>query len=117
MIGLLEAMLEWERKPMVFQSTHTSGGHKITQSAVNWRKVGTNTVPGRISKIYDSWKKQKDPISKFVSWDNISKDTGLSVEDIAAEVKAVFNRDYTLVGRTVNRMGDGTYFKFKGNPL
>lgn len=118
LLGLLmeSSEPEWKKKPVVYQSTHTGrGGKKFTQSAVNWRKVSTGpSIPGRIERIYDAWNKLKDDITKFVSWDNTAMETGLSVEDIASEVKAVFARDPSMVGFSVNRMGDGTYFKFKG---
>ena len=106
-------MLEWEKKPAVYQSTFTSGRGKITNTAVNWRKIDPSIEPGRLEKIYQAWVKDHD-WSGFTSWDRMAKATGLTVPQIASEIKAYQQKNPNGVGFTVDRMGAGTYFKFKG---
>ena len=108
---------DWQKRPAVFPSTHTSGGKRVTQSAVNWRKITPSHIPNRLRDIYRAWDKLKQQVTGFVSWDNVAKETGLSVEDIASELKALdTEHPGKYVGRTVNRTNDGTYFKFKTRP-
>lgn len=123
MRDLLGVLLEgpepdWTKKPAVFPSTQHTGRGNHTQSAVNWPKIVQSMVPGRLEKIYKAWSEaDKSEITKFVSWDSISKQMGMSVEEIAAEVKHLQKEHPDQVGLTVDRMGNLTYFKFKGKPL
>lgn len=110
---LLCEMLEWEKLSPVYQSTQHVGGKHFTQSATNWRKITPSTEPGRLEKIYKAWEGDHD-WSGFTSWDRMAKATGLSVEQIASEVKAYQKKNPEGVGFSVDRMGAGTYFKFKG---
>ena len=106
---------EWQRRPVVFQSTQRARGRSFTQSAVNWRKVKASTKPGRLNAIRTAWDELKSPLG-YVSWDNIAKKARLSVEEIAAELKHLHeSTPGESLSFTVDRMGNGTYFKFKGN--
>ena len=106
---------EWQRRPVVFQSTQRARGRSFTQSAVNWRKVLPSTVPGRLDATRTAWESLKSVLG-YVSWDNVAKKTHLPVEEIAAELKYLHeSAPGKYLAFTVDRMGNGTYFKFKGD--
>lgn len=123
MRDLLGVLLEgpepdWTKKPAVFPSTQHTGRGNHTQSAVNWPKIVQSMVSGRLEKIYKAWSEaDKSEITKYVSWDCVSKQTGIPVEEIAAEVKYLQKEHPDQVGLTVDRMGNLTYFKFRGRPV
>lgn len=104
---------DWLKQPQVFQSTHSSGNGPVTQSAVNWRKITAVSEPGRLEKIKDAWSSVADKTSGFASWDSISRAANLSVLDVAQELKAQHESDPNRLAFTVNRVGAGTYVKFK----
>jgi hypothetical protein len=104
---------EWLDRPTVFKSSMTTGGKKLSQSAVNWRKVEPGTEPGRLEKIKSAWAQERDKLTGFASWDRVSKASGVPVEEIASEIKHLQINNPKALGFTVDRAGNNTYFKFK----
>jgi hypothetical protein len=105
---------EWKKKPAIYTSTYSSEGKTKTLTAINYRKIVSELNKLHEDKIRTAWKKLKDDVTGYVSWDRISKETKLSVEDIAKTVKFIFESDPNrkVVSFTVNRAGDMTYFRF-----
>ena len=102
-------------RPSIYQSTQTTGRGKITQTAVNWRQIIPAETLNGSKLILDAWQKTKDKNTRFVSWDNLAKETGLEVGTIASHLKWIFQQHPDAIGFSVDRMGAGTYVKIK-NP-
>ena len=108
----------WLDRPAVYQSSSRSKGRTLTQTAVNWRKIESETKPGRLKNIYDAWRKERDDVTGMASWDRVSKRVNLSVEDVAREIKHYhLQKEAEHIAQSVDRAGGSTYFKFKKPPI
>jgi len=96
----------------VFVSRQPIGGKIIEATAINLSSINPEIIPGRFEKIQESWKNLKDEIG-YVSYDKISKDTNLPVQEIGAELKAQKQNNPYLINFSSDRMGANVGIKIK----
>jgi len=99
----------------VFDSKFSMGGKIVTVKAIGWKKIIPNSKPGRLTQIYDAWIRLRPDVIPYVSYQKIAKETGLTIEDVAAELKALWEKDKTAYVPTVDRLGNNYAFKFRAD--
>jgi SPP1 gp7 family putative phage head morphogenesis protein len=109
----IAAKMRQKPRPAIYQSTQSVGGGKHTQSAVHLPAVKAQDHPEHSESILTAYHKLKDTGTGFVSWDRMARETGLSVQVIAEQIKAAHLTKPGSIGFTVDRSGAGTYFKIK----
>jgi hypothetical protein len=106
-----ERMRQQSKRPTVYVGRQISIVTKKPMTAVNWIMVDPEPMADSGSTIVNGWMEEKDAATGFVSWDDLSKVTGLSVLQLASKIKSVHKSDPTAVSFSVNRMGDNTYVR------
>lgn len=102
-------------KPSVYLSTLKSKVTGKPMTAVNLAKIlPSPPTEFGYEAVLRAWKEGKDSSTGYISWDDAAaKAPGYDAGNVANLVKGVFSRDPDAVSFSVNRQGDGTYFKIK----
>jgi len=112
---------ERNKKPAFYKTRHPAHclsarpGCRLT--AVNWVKVEPKYNPAVAREVLGAWGESQEPATGYVSWDDLSGKTGMSIPEIVQTVKAIQQHYPQAVNLSVNRMGDGVYVKFKPEAL
>ena len=107
-------MADRNPNPAVYKSRQDSARTKKPMTAVTWTKV--ISLPFNsfgFEKLAEAYRKRKDPITGYVSWDELHQATGMEIGYIASLVRSVWEKDRESVSFSVNRMGDNAFVKIK----